>query len=95
VVTGFAGQVYVGSPLVAQVFVYGDSLQAVLVGIVVPDEEQVKKWAADNNISGSSLADWVKNPALKAAVQKDMDRVAKEGKVGFGVVWNFLPGCAR
>ena len=71
-----------GSPLVAQVFVYGDSLQAVLVAIVVPDEEQVKKWAADNGIAGSTLADWVKNPALKAAVQKDMDRVAKEGKVG-------------
>jgi long-chain acyl-CoA synthetase len=73
--------VYVGSPLVAQVFVYGDSLQAVLVAIVVPDEEQVKKWATDNSIPGSTLADWVKNPALKAAVQKDMDRVAKEGKV--------------
>lgn len=32
--------------LIAQVFVYGDSLQPSLVGIIVPDKEAFVKWAA-------------------------------------------------
>ena len=32
----------------AQTYVYGDSLKAALVAIVVPDEEVVLKWARDN-----------------------------------------------
>lgn len=65
----------------AQVFVYGDSLQSCLVGIVVPDVEAVKAWAAQNSVTGTTMSDWIALPALKAAVQKDMEKVAKEGKV--------------
>ncbi|KYQ88402.1 fatty acyl-CoA synthetase [Tieghemostelium lacteum] len=35
--------VYVRSPLVAQVFVYGDSLNSFLVGVIVPDFEVLEK----------------------------------------------------
>ena len=33
--------------LVAQVFVYGDSLKSCCVAVVVPDEEVLVKWARD------------------------------------------------
>ena len=39
---------YITSKYVAQTYVYGDSLKAALVAIVVPDEEVVLKWAKDN-----------------------------------------------
>lgn len=66
----------------AQIFVYGDSLQACLVGIVVPDEGAVKAWATEHNVPGTTLADWVKLPELKAFIEKEMQKTAKEGKVG-------------
>ena len=38
--------VYARAPLVAQSFVYGESLKSHVVGIVVPDEDVLKRWAA-------------------------------------------------
>lgn len=38
------------SPLVLQVFVYGDSLKAQLVAIVVPDPEVLLPWARERNL---------------------------------------------
>ena len=43
--------VYNQCELIAQIFCYGDSLQAYLVAIVVPDMEQVEKWAQAKGIS--------------------------------------------
>ncbi|KAL1933656.1 hypothetical protein VTP01DRAFT_7746 [Rhizomucor pusillus] len=41
--------VYQKHELIAQVFVYGDSLQPSLVGIIVPDKEAFVKWAASKH----------------------------------------------
>ncbi|XP_046854706.1 long-chain-fatty-acid--CoA ligase 5-like isoform X2 [Xenia sp. Carnegie-2017] len=43
--------VYIKCPFVAQAFVHGSSLKSFLVGIIVPDEEILTKWAKDNNIN--------------------------------------------
>ena len=37
----------------AQVYLYGDSLKASVVAIIVPDEEVVMKWAKDNGKEGN------------------------------------------
>ena len=39
--------VYVQSPYITQIFVYGDSLQSVLVAIGVPEKSQIKKAAEE------------------------------------------------
>lgn len=39
--------------LVAQVFVYGESLKSTLVGIVVPDQVVLEIWCRNNNINGT------------------------------------------
>lgn len=41
--------VYVQCPLVGQIFVYGDSLQAYLLAVIVPDPENLKKWMTENS----------------------------------------------
>ena len=41
---------FVQSEFIAQIFIYGDSLQNYVVAIVVPDKVQLEKWAASNNI---------------------------------------------
>ena len=46
--------VYMTSPLVAQLFIYGDSFQSFLVGVVVPDPVQVVPVVA--RVTGDTVA---------------------------------------
>ena len=41
--------VYIQCPLIGQIFVYGDSLQAYILAVIVPDPENLKKWLTDNS----------------------------------------------
>lgn len=40
--------VHTQSPLVAQSFVYGDSLRSFIVAVIVPDHEALEAWAKAN-----------------------------------------------
>jgi len=76
-------------PLVAQAFVHGESLQSYLVGVVVPDQEEVAKWAAAQGLSGTpqALVTGEHAPKLMAAVQGQMDAQCKAAKLqGFEMV---------
>lgn len=81
------------SSLVAQCFVYGDSLHAVLVGIVVPDPDGIQAWAKKQDAAtsaqyvGKGLEELVKLPAVKKAILDDMVSVGKSAKLtGFELV---------
>lgn len=45
--------VYGISPSVEDIWVYGDSFKSMLVAVVVPHEENTKKWASTNGFAGS------------------------------------------
>lgn len=57
--------VYVNHELVAQSFVYGDSLQATLVAIIVPDSDPLLKWAAENGLQGKTFEELCKLDKVK------------------------------
>eukprot|EP00002_Diphylleia_rotans_P018761 TRINITY_DN362_c0_g3_i3.p1 TRINITY_DN362_c0_g3~~TRINITY_DN362_c0_g3_i3.p1 ORF type:complete len:674 (-),score=143.08 TRINITY_DN362_c0_g3_i3:332-2353(-) len=70
-------------PLVAQLFVHGDSLQAYLVGVVVPDPEAVKSWGAANGVSGS-IEEICKSEAIQKTILKEVNELGKKnGLKGF------------
>ncbi|XP_074084970.1 long-chain-fatty-acid--CoA ligase 1 isoform X2 [Macrotis lagotis] len=69
--------IYQRSEPVAQVFVYGESLQAFLIGIVVPDVETLSPWAKKKGFSGS-ITDLCRNKDVKKAILEDMVRLGKE-----------------
>ncbi|XP_026059643.1 long-chain-fatty-acid--CoA ligase 1a isoform X2 [Carassius auratus] len=69
--------IYIRSDPVAQVFVHGDSLQACLVGIVVPDPDFLPGWAKKRGIEGS-YTEMCKSKELKNAILEDMIRLGKE-----------------
>lgn len=74
--------VYSRAKLVAQSFVYGDSLQSCLVGIIVPDEPVVRVWAQKNGIPDStSFKDLCSNAKLKKAIMDEIAQVSKEAKL--------------
>nr|AAI55226.1 Acsl1 protein [Danio rerio] len=69
--------IYIRSDPVAQVFVHGDSLQACLVGVVVPDPDFLPGWAKNRGIEGS-FNDLCKSKEVKNAILEDMIQLGKE-----------------
>nr|XP_061787619.1 long-chain-fatty-acid--CoA ligase 5-like [Nerophis lumbriciformis]XP_061787620.1 long-chain-fatty-acid--CoA ligase 5-like [Nerophis lumbriciformis] len=69
--------VYVRSAPVAQVFVHGDSLQAFLVAVVVPDPEVLPSFAQNLGCQGS-MEELCSNKEVKKAVLSDMINLGKE-----------------
>ncbi|KAH0629767.1 hypothetical protein JD844_012117, partial [Phrynosoma platyrhinos] len=69
--------IYIRSEPVSQIYVHGDSLQAFLVGIVVPDTEVMPGWAKKKGFDGT-FADLCKNVELKKAIMEDMVQLGKE-----------------
>ncbi|XP_037328253.2 long-chain-fatty-acid--CoA ligase 1a isoform X2 [Pungitius pungitius] len=61
---------------VAQIFVYGESLQACLVGIVVPDPDILPIWMKKKGIEGS-FSELCKNKDVKNAILEDILRLGK------------------
>ncbi|KAI0670490.1 acetyl-CoA synthetase-like protein [Trametes maxima] len=82
--------VYSGSPLVAQLYVHGDSLQSYLIAIVVPDPIQFA--ALVSRVRGkpvsptdvATLAEATKDPQVATAVLAELTKQAKtRGLKGF------------
>ncbi|XP_059196906.1 long-chain-fatty-acid--CoA ligase 1a isoform X1 [Centropristis striata] len=69
--------VYSLSDPVAQIFVHGDSLQACLVGIVVPDPDFLPMWIKKKGIEGS-YSELCKNKDVKKAILEDILRLGKD-----------------
>ncbi|NXF02003.1 ACSL1 ligase, partial [Smithornis capensis] len=69
--------VYLRCEALAQVFVHGESLQAFLVAVVVPDPDILHNWAKKKGIEGS-YQELCKNKDVKKYILEDMMRVGKE-----------------
>uniref|UniRef100_A0A8C7WEQ8 Long-chain-fatty-acid--CoA ligase n=1 Tax=Oncorhynchus mykiss TaxID=8022 RepID=A0A8C7WEQ8_ONCMY len=63
--------IYTRSDAVAQVFVHGDSLQACLVAIIVPDPDFLPGWAKKRGLEGS-YGDLCNNMDVKKAILEDI-----------------------
>jgi long-chain acyl-CoA synthetase len=70
--------VYVNHELVAQAFVYGDSLQAALVGIIVPDEPILLAWAKKNNLQDKTFAELCKTESVKKHLLQSLQEHGKQ-----------------
>lgn len=81
--------IYQKSKYVAQIFVYGDSFQSVLVAVAVPDPEVAEAWGASKGLSkeDSTVAKLATNAEFQKEVMADMVRVGKEAQLrGFEFV---------
>jgi long-chain acyl-CoA synthetase len=83
--------VYSRSMFIMQIFVHGDTLQAYLVAVVVPDEVFVRRnWAINNGFTEqSSFEEICRSDKLKNVIMEDMKEKAREAKLlGFELVKN-------
>ncbi|XP_023076752.1 long-chain-fatty-acid--CoA ligase 1 isoform X3 [Piliocolobus tephrosceles] len=69
--------IYLRSEAIAQVFVHGESLQAFLIAIVVPDVETLRSWAQKRGFDGS-FEELCRNKDVKKAILEDMVRLGKD-----------------
>lgn len=73
--------VYAKCQYVAQVFIHGESLQASLVAIVVPDAEGLKPFCIEKGIDASNPANLVSNQAIKDEVLRALKELGKKDKL--------------
>ncbi|KAI9322325.1 hypothetical protein BX666DRAFT_2017021 [Dichotomocladium elegans] len=83
--------VYAKDPIVAQLYVHGDSLQSALVGILVPDPDALATLVGNKlpHLAAKKLSyvDLCKNPEVNKAVLDQITRVGKKaGLRGFEFV---------
>lgn len=69
--------VLIRSPFVQQIFIHGDSLKSCLVAVVVPDEEYLLKWAAQNRIGGT-YEELCVNKVVKKSILDDLITMGKK-----------------
>lgn len=67
-------------PIIAQLFVYGNSMESMLVAVVVPEENLLLDAAKKEGISGS-YTELLGNPKTKEMLLKQMEAVAAESKM--------------
>ncbi|RKP27272.1 hypothetical protein SYNPS1DRAFT_12943 [Syncephalis pseudoplumigaleata] len=81
--------VYQKHELVAQAFVYGHSLQATLVGIIVPDEEALRKFAASHKMGDKSFKELCESEEVRQHVLRQLNAFGKQNDLkGFENVKN-------
>lgn len=83
--------VFARAPLAAQVFVYGDSLKAQLVAVVVPDPDVLLPWASERGMA-KDLATLCGDAAVAAAVLRSMQSEGQAAQLkGFEQVGLLYP----
>lgn len=70
--------IYARSLFVEQVFVYGESLKSCVIGVVVPDQEVLMRWAKQNGRQGS-FSELCGSVDVKKMILVDMLAKGKEG----------------
>jgi long-chain acyl-CoA synthetase len=81
--------VYQKHDLVAQAFVYGDSLQATLVGVIVPDKETLKPFAATRSMGDKSYEELCQEEGIRKHILQQLGAFGKANDLkGFENVKN-------
>lgn len=78
--------VYCEHPLVAQAYVHGESLKASIVAVIVPDEEELPKFAKKEGIEGDFKELCAKKEIKDALIKQIVAHGKKRGLKGFELV---------
>nr|XP_039259669.1 long-chain-fatty-acid--CoA ligase 1-like isoform X2 [Styela clava] len=73
-------QLYTISDAVGQVYVHGDSIKSNLVGIVIPDEDNLAKWCKEKgvDVNEKSFADLCSMTEVAKLIMDDMNKIGRQ-----------------
>lgn len=83
--------VYQDSSLIGSLFVYGDSFQSFLVGIVIPDEAELRRILRERGLDEADLdfPSMCRSEVVRGVVFEEMDKIASNSSLmGFEKVKN-------
>ncbi|XP_010525687.1 PREDICTED: long chain acyl-CoA synthetase 2 [Tarenaya hassleriana] len=69
---------YSRCPLVAQIWVYGNSFESFLVGVVVPERQTLEDWTKLNNETPKDFESLCQNPKAKKYILDQLNSTAKQ-----------------
>ncbi|GAB2298461.1 Long-chain-fatty-acid--CoA ligase 2 (Long-chain acyl-CoA synthetase 2) (Fatty acid activator 2) [Dionaea muscipula] len=79
-------KVYAVTPIAEDIWVYGNSFKSMLIAVVVPSEENVKKWADQNAFKGS-LSELASLDQLRHYVLSELNSAGERNKLrGFELI---------
>lgn len=71
--------IYIQSTFISQIFVHGDSLQAFLVAVCVPDEAVLSRYASTTyGLENCSMAQMAQDPRLRKDILDDLTKLGKD-----------------
>merc|ERR1712146_98631 len=73
--------IFVHHPLIAMIWVYGDSLQSNLVAVVHPDQSALESWAKEANVSFTDFQDLCSKDEAKKRVLEALTESGKQSKI--------------
>ncbi|KAL2935135.1 Long chain acyl-CoA synthetase 1 [Bienertia sinuspersici] len=73
-------KVYSITPIVEDIWVYGDSFKSMLIAVVVPNEDHAKKWATQNGYNGV-VSDLCSLSEFKTYVLSELTAAAERNKL--------------
>ncbi|XP_020099651.1 long chain acyl-CoA synthetase 2 [Ananas comosus] len=68
---------YMQCPLIASVWVYGNSFESFLVGVAVPERKPLEDWAASNNVIGN-FEEICKHPKAKKHILDELNTTGRK-----------------
>lgn len=68
---------FVKSPLIKQIFIYGDSLQSYLVSIIIPDPHEVSKYAIQNSLQILDYQSFINSSHFHQAIKDSLEVIAE------------------
>ncbi|XP_078430538.1 long-chain acyl-CoA synthetase 2 [Wolffia australiana] len=78
---------YAQCPIVAAIWVYGNSFESFLVGVVVPEKAALEGWAAANGLSCGGFHSLCENQKTRDYVLEELDKTARAHQLkGFEMV---------
>ena len=76
-------QIYMESPYITQVFVHGDSLKSCVIGVIVPNQAEIRDWAARRSIPNDSFTALCNNREVKRFIMEQIMMLSKEAQLAY------------
>jgi len=75
--------IYMESPYIAQVFVHGDSLKSCVIGVIVPNQKEIREWAVRRGMPSDSFTALCNHREVKRFIMDQIVMLSKDAQLAY------------